>query len=95
MGTLQPFQDSTGKMSQEQINAENIKLLMQEFNRSQIVGAQLYTTETAEIANDGVTNRVVFGYATGLAQWGLFVSKSGFDALNDTNPANFIFISGS
>jgi len=46
------------------------------------------------IANDGTTNKALFGYQPGLEKWGLFVTQDGFDVTTETDVNNFIFNSG-
>ncbi len=78
--------------SQDPANlAQNIQNLINAVNQMNSTSSQLRTTQNAEVANDGTTDRVVMGYQQGLQQWGLFTSKAGKDALTTTNLDDFIF----
>jgi hypothetical protein len=59
MGQIQPYTDLTGKMSPEEINAENTAALMQEWNRGQDVSPLQLS-----LFSDGTTNRYEIGYLT-------------------------------
>lgn len=87
--TLVPFTDPSGKMSPQEVNDQNIQNIIDAINGLQASVGNLLKTPTAEIANDGTSNRAVFGYAQGLQQWGMFTSKAGYDALTDSDPSHF------
>ena len=78
--------------SQDPANlAQNIQNLINEVNKMNSTSSQLRQTQNAEVANDGTTDRVVFGFQQGLQEWGLFSSQPGKDALTTTNLSDFIF----
>lgn len=54
-------------------------------------GARVQQKNNAIIANNGTTNKALFGYNPGLGKWGSFVAKEGIDVATNTDPANLIF----
>jgi len=85
MGRLDPFTDLTGKMSQSDLNAQDISNIIDEINKIQDAQTgHIQQTNLATIINDGTTNRILNGYQSVLDQWGLFVSKAGVDVTKAT-----------
>ncbi len=85
MGRLDPFSDLTGKMSQSELNAQDISNIIEEINKIQDTQTgHIQQTNLATIINDGTTNRILNGYQSVLDQWGLFVSKPGIDVTKAT-----------
>lgn len=51
----------------------------------------LQTKNARILANDGTTNRALFGYNQALNLWGFFLTKLGIDVNTNTDPSQFIF----
>jgi hypothetical protein len=55
------------------------------------VNARLQQVGKTIIANDGTTNKAMFGYNPGMDLWGTFVAKDGINVMTNTDPNNLIF----
>lgn len=58
---------------------------------SSISTARLQQVGKTFIANDGGTNKAIFGFNPALNLWGSFVAKDGIDVMKNTDPSQLIF----
>lgn len=89
MAQLVPFTDSTGKLSQEEINSKNISNILDELNNIQSSTGNIIQQPTYIAINDGVNNRALMGYNNTTKTWGIFTTPPGTDLTDATDPQQF------
>lgn len=86
---IESYEDPTGSMSQEQINAANISNLMDAVNGLQASTGNIINQPTYIEVNDGTSNRVLMGYNQTTRTWGLFTTPPGTSIEDATMPQQF------
>lgn len=86
---IESYEDPTGQMSAEGINAANISNLIDAVNGLQASTGNIINQPTYVEVNDGTSNRVLMGYNQTTGTWGLFTTPPGTGIENATQPGQF------